>query len=199
MSVVAADQISSPTPTAEPQTPRCLLVVAHPRLDRSIVNAGLLKELDDTSEIEIHDLYEAYPDYQIDVDREQQRLASHDIIGLQFPLFWYAMPSLLKEWFDLVWLHGFAYGGGASQLVGKHLFCAISTGGDAQSYETGGYNGYSIPEFLRPIERTAALCRMRWAAPHILHNAPRMRGDRLSVARLAYREYLRERIAEAVR
>ena len=49
------------------------------------------------------------------MDEEQQRLADHDLIVLQFPLYWYTGPALLKEWLDLVWLQGFAYGesGGA--------------------------------------------------------------------------------------
>jgi glutathione-regulated potassium-efflux system ancillary protein KefG len=183
--------------SGEDQASGCLLVVAHPRLDRSGVNSALLEGLTGDGGVEIHDLYEAYPDYQIDVAAEQARLSRFRVIGLQFPLFWYAMPSLLKEWFDLVWLHGFAYGHGASALVGKHLFCAVSTGGDAGSYRAGGQNGHTIEEFLRPIERTAALCRMQWAAPHVLHDAPRMRGDRLSVAALAYGEYLRERLSGA--
>ena len=183
----------------EERRPECLIVVAHPRLDRSNVNAALLHGLAKDEIADVHDLYEAYPDYQIDVAAEQARLSRYRVIGLQFPLFWYSMPSLLKEWFDLVWLHGFAYGRGSPQLIGKYLFCAISTGGDAQSYGSGGHNGHSIDEFLRPLERTAALCQMVWSLPHVLHDAPRMRGDRLSVATLLYREYLRERLAEAAK
>lgn len=190
-----------PPATDEPPQNKegCLLVVAHPRLDRSVVNTALLDSLAGESFVEIHDLYETYPDYQIDVAAEQERLSQYAVIGLQFPLFWYSMPSLLKEWFDLVWLHGFAYGRGSSSLVGKRLFCAVSTGGDAQSYSAGGHNGYPIDDFMRPLERTAALCQMHWARPHIVHDAPRMRGDRLSMAALAYHAYLRERLAEANR
>lgn len=170
--------------------PSCLLIVAHPRLDRSVVNAGLLERAADIDDVEIFDLYEAYPDFQIDVAAEQGRLLRHDVIGLQFPLFWYSMPALLKEWLDLVWLQGFAYGASASCLAGKSLFCAISTGGDAQSYSAGGHNGYPAEDFLRPLERTAALCRMHWLSPHILHDAPRLQGRRLVEAQEKYRLYL---------
>lgn len=168
----------------------CLLVVAHPRLDRSSVNAPLVETAQASGLIEVHGLYETYPDYQIDIASEQARLLSHEVIGLQFPLFWYSIPALLKEWFDLVWLHGFAYGGTSPKLAGKRLFCAVSTGGDSASYEPGGHNGYSVEEFLRPLERTAALCRMEWLTPHILHDAPQLRGPRLAEAREGYRTYL---------
>lgn len=189
------------SPVAEvttPAEPTCLLVVAHPRLDRSVVNARLARTAGEWPKIEVHDLYEAYPDYQIDVAAEQERLLRHKVIGIQFPLFWYSVPALLKEWFDLVWLHGFAYGGSAPRLAGKTLFCAVSTGGDERSYRDDGRNGYSVEEFLRPLERTAALCQMRWAAPHLLHDAPRLRGERLEQAAQGYGRYLENLLRETV-
>lgn len=189
------------SPVAEettPVEPIGLLVVAHPRLDRSVVNARLAKTAAGLPEIEIHDLYQVYPDYQIDVAAEQERLLRHKVIGVQFPLFWYSVPALLKEWFDLVWLHGFAYGGSAPRLAGKTLFCAASSGGDERSYREDGRNGYSVEEFLRPLERTAALCRMRWAAPHLLHDASRLRGERLEQAAQGYGRYLDNLTRETV-
>lgn len=181
---------SGKEPTHVHMEQRCLIVVAHPRLDRSVVNAALTQTARRMPQVTVHDLYEAYPDYQIDVAAEQARLVSHDIIGLQFPLFWYSVPALLKEWLDLVWLHRFAYGGKKPKLAGKTLFCAVSTGGDAGSYTPGGHNGYGIDDFLKPLERTAALCQMLWAPPHILHDAPRLKDARLDSAVLDYSAYL---------
>ncbi|MGO4174929.1 NAD(P)H-dependent oxidoreductase [Bosea sp. RAF48] len=189
------------SPVAEetnPVEPTGLLVIAHPRLDRSVVNARLAKTAAEQPRIEIHDLYQAYPDYQIDVAAEQERLLRHKVIGIQFPLFWYSVPAVLKEWFDLVWLHGFAYGGSAPRLAGKTLFCAASTGGDERSYREDGRNGYRVEEFLRPLERTAALCQMHWAAPHLLHDAPRLRGEQLEQAAQGYRRYLDNLMRETV-
>ena len=34
------------------------------------------------------DLYAEYPRHDIDIDREQTRLLEHQVIVLQFPLFW---------------------------------------------------------------------------------------------------------------
>ena len=48
------------------------------------------------------DLYAEYPDYNISIEREQQRLVEHDVIIFQFPIYWYSTPALLKEWQDLV-------------------------------------------------------------------------------------------------
>lgn len=43
------------------------------------------------------------------VAREQERLRRADLLLLQFPLWWYSVPAVLKGWFDRVLAHGFAY------------------------------------------------------------------------------------------
>lgn len=156
-----------------------------------MVNSTLAAAARGVGGVKTHDLYDAYPDYQIDVGAEQRLLMQHDVIGLQFPLFWYSTPALLKEWFDLVWLHGFAYGGPSPRLTGKRIFCAVTTGGDAESYRAAGRNAHTILEFLRPIERSAALCGMVWEKPHVLHDAPRLTGDALRRAATGFDTYLR--------
>ena len=60
--------------------------------------------------VRLHDLYEAYPDFLIDVEAEQALLLEHDVIVFQHPVYWYSSPAILKEWQDLVLEHGFAYG-----------------------------------------------------------------------------------------
>ncbi len=42
----------------------------------------------------------------------------------------------------------------------------------AQAYGEGGHNRYAIEDFLRPVEQTARLCRMRWEPPFTIHGAP---------------------------
>jgi len=81
-------------------------------------------------DVTIVDLYAEYPDFCIDIDREQQRLREHDIIVFMFPLYWYSTPSILKEWQDLVLEHGFAYGHDGKELSGKKLLCALTAGGN---------------------------------------------------------------------
>jgi glutathione-regulated potassium-efflux system ancillary protein KefG len=149
-----------------------LLVFAHPALERSRANLLLSKTAATTAGVTFHDLYETYPDYVIDVEAEQIRLLAHDVIGLQFPFYWYSTPALLKEWLDLVWLHGFAYGKGGVKLQGKRLFVACTTGGPAEAYHQRGYNRFTMEEFLRPLEQTAHLCGMTWETPFVVHGAP---------------------------
>lgn len=152
-------------------TSRVLLVLAHPALERSRANRALAKAAKGLPGVTFKDLYETYPDFVIDIEAEQADLMKHDVIALQFPLYWYSTPALMKEWLDLVWLHGFAYGEDGVALKGKKLFVACSTGASAKAYHAHGYNRFSMDEFLRPLEQTAHLCGMEWETPFVVHGA----------------------------
>lgn len=161
----------SVTPATPRAAPGVLLVLAHPALERSRANRALAKAAKGLSGVTFKDLYETYPDFVIDIEAEQEALIKHDVIALQFPLYWYSTPALMKEWLDLVWLHGFAYGEDGVALKGKKLFVACSTGASAKAYHAHGYNRFSMDEFLRPLEQTAHLCGMEWETPFVVHGA----------------------------
>lgn len=127
------------TGSVTPATSGVLLVLAHPALERSRANRALAKAAKGLSGVTFRDLYETYPDFAIDIEAEQASLLAHDVIALQFPLYWYSTPALMKEWLDLVWLHGFAYGHDGVALQGKRLFVACTTGASAKAYHAQGY------------------------------------------------------------
>jgi len=56
-------------------------------------------------------------------------------------------------------------------LQGKEWVSAISTGGPAESYQSGGYNNYSMSELLKPLQQTANLIGMKFLPPFILHGS----------------------------
>ena len=150
---------------------RILLLFAHPSLDRSEVNRPLAEAVRDLRGVTLIDLYAEYPDFQIDIDREQQRLLGHDIIVFQHPLYWYSTPAILKEWQDLVLEHGFAYGTNGNALHGKIFFNAITAGGMEAAYRAEGYNHFTIRELLQPLEQMARLCGMTYLPPLALFDA----------------------------
>lgn len=164
-----------------------LLVLAHPALERSRANRALAKAVKSLPGVTFHDLYEVYPDFVVDVDLEQQRLLAHDTIALLFPFYWYSTPALLKEWLDLVWLHGFAYGKTGDALRGKRLFVACTTGGGQDLYAPEGGNRFTMDEFLRPLEQTAYLCGMDWEKPFVAHSASICDDAGLKSRAMAYR------------
>jgi glutathione-regulated potassium-efflux system ancillary protein KefG len=170
---------------------RVLVVFAHPVLERSRVNRRLLDEIRELAGVTIHDLYETYPDFTLDVRREQALLLEHDVIVFQHPFYWYSVPSILKEWQDLVLEHGWAYGDGGTALQGKVTLNAISTGGPPHVYRHDGYNRFTVRELLAPWDQTAYLCGMRFLAPFVVHAALKVASDEdLASSRATYRRLL---------
>ena len=98
---------------------KILVLFAHPRVDRSEVNVVLAQAARRVEGVTVVDLYAEYPTFEIDVEREQQRLLAHRVVVFQHPVYWYSCPALLKEWQDLVLEHGFAYGAEGRALEGK--------------------------------------------------------------------------------
>jgi glutathione-regulated potassium-efflux system ancillary protein KefG len=144
---------------------KILILFAHPRFENSRISRQLLVRIPASKNVTFHDLYENYPDFNVDIEREKELLVEHDVIIWHHPLYWYSAPPLLKQWIDMVLEYGWAYGTGGDKLEGKLIFNAITTGGDDGAYGLNGNNRYSIPEFLRPFEQTARLCLMEYLPP----------------------------------
>ncbi|QYJ96476.1 NAD(P)H-dependent oxidoreductase [Shewanella alkalitolerans] len=155
---------------SEPQQ-AVLLLLAHPSQHRSEVNLPLFELAKTIPGVTTVDLYGEYPEFDIDIEREQQRLLAHDVVIFQFPLYWYSTPAILKEWQDLVLEYGFAYGTDGNALKGKRFFCAITAGGKEEAYQAEGYNHFTLRQLLAPLEQTASLTGMRYLPPFALFGA----------------------------
>ena len=156
---------------------RIVVLVAHPAMAQSRVTRALMHAAARSAPadgIEVRDLYALYPDYLIDVPTEQALLADAGLVVWLHPVHWYSMPPLLKLWLDEVFAFGWAYGPGGQALAGKDLWLVASTGGPEESYHPAGYNRHFFDAFLPPYEQTAALTRMRWLPPLVLHGAHRV-------------------------
>ena len=169
---------------------KILILFAHPALEKSRVNRVLIEEAFKLDGITVHDLYEAYPNFDIDVSREQELLVANDVIVLHHPFFWYSTPAILKEWQDLVLTHGWAYGTGGDKLRGKLMLNALTTGGREHAYCREGYNMYSVRELLTPIAQTAHLCGVDYIAPFVAHGALHMSETDISNHAVDYRRTL---------
>lgn len=98
-----------------------------------------------------------------DIAEEQAKLLWADAVILQFPIWWYGMPAILKGWVDRVYARGFAYGVGTfagkkwgerfgeGVLKGRRAMTAVTLGGRAAQYGPRGVNG-SIDDILWPIQ-----------------------------------------------
>lgn len=165
-----------------------LVLFAHPALHRSRVQRALAKAVRDLEGVTFHDLYEAYPDFDVDVRREQALLAAHDTVVLQHPFYWYSVPPLVKQWLDLVLEHGWAYGANGTALRGKRLLCALSAGGREEAYCTEGHNRFTVRQLLAPIEQTACLCGVEFLDPFVVYGTHALGEPEIAAAAKAYAE-----------
>lgn len=173
---------------------KILILFAHPRFERSLNNSVLIQSISDIPEITFHDLYEKYPDFNIDIDFEKKLLAEHDIIIWQHPFYWYSAPPLLKQWIDLVLEFGWAYGPGGKALEGKIIFNAITTGGIREAYCREGHNRFTLRELLAPFEQTAFLCRMTYLPPFAMYGTHRITSSEKEDTAILYKNLLKSLI-----
>jgi putative NADPH-quinone reductase len=150
---------------------RVLVLYAHAAPQASRVNRRMIEAVTSLPDVTVNELYELYPDFVIDVAREQSLLAAAELVVMQHPIQWYGMPSLQKEWLDQVLEHGWAYGKNGNMLAGKRFMRALTTGGGVDAYGVHGEHGYPLAAFLPPYRQTALLCKMRWLEPLVLHGA----------------------------
>jgi glutathione-regulated potassium-efflux system ancillary protein KefG len=153
---------------------KILILFAHPLFEKSFVNQALVRHIPKSKNITFHDLYEEYPEFDIDVQREQALLQKHDIIIWHHPLYWYSCPPLLKQWIDMVFEYDWAYGKNGIALQNKLIFQAITTGEKKENYCEAGRDRYSIPELLEPFNQTAKVCNMHYLPPFVIHGTHQM-------------------------
>ncbi|WP_341959425.1 NAD(P)H-dependent oxidoreductase [Pseudomonas sp. RC10] len=150
---------------------RTLVIVAHPNIATSRVNSSWLNSLVNEKKFKIKNLIELYPNYAFDIDQEQQDLSEAERIILQFPLFWYSCPAILKKWMDDVFTPGFAYARHGDKLKGKELMLCISVGAPEDGYRATGFNNFTLDELLRPFQQTANYIKARFLPPFIFYQS----------------------------
>lgn len=153
---------------------KILILFAHPLFEKSFVNQELVRHIPISNHITFHDLYEEYPEFDINVKHEQSLLEKHDIIIWHHPMYWYSCPPLLKQWIDMVLEYDWAYGKNGNALKGKSIFQVITTGGAKENYCATGRDRFSIPELLEPFNQTAKVCRMNYLPPFVVHGTHKM-------------------------
>lgn len=158
---------------------KVLILFFHPRFENSRANRALTEALRNESSFSFRDVYELYPDFNIDVKAEQELLVQHDIIVWMHPFYWYSCPPLMKQWIDLVLAFRWAYGPGGEVLKGKKILNAITSGGGFDAYQHGGRNRFTYREYLIPFDQTATLCHMQYLPPFIVPGAPRLESTEL--------------------
>lgn len=96
-----------------------------------------------------------------DVRAEQEKVRWADTLVVQFPLWWFGMPAILKGWFDRVFTQGFAFGlhdpvsgrqrrYGDAALAGRRALTITSFGAREASMGPRGIHG-DVEQLLFPL------------------------------------------------
>lgn len=112
------------------------------------------------------------PDIRLELDRLQRA----DLLILQFPMWWFGMPAILKGWIDRVFVSGAVYGRSAmfehGKLRGKHAMVCVTTGAPAEAFGPGSLNG-DVLDLLAPLHRgVLAFTGMTVLPPHVACHVP---------------------------
>lgn len=152
---------------------KTLVILAHPNISESKINSAWINGANAPGQATIRNIYEIYPDGKIDVEVEQSLILSHDAILLQFPLYWFNVPPLLKQWLDDVLTPGFAYGSNTDdrKLTGIPIGFAVSAGIQSDDYRSNGRGLYTVKEFLAPLHATAHYIGAKTLEPFIFYGA----------------------------
>jgi NAD(P)H dehydrogenase (quinone) len=121
-----------------------------------------------------------------DIRVEQRKLVAADTLVLQFPLWWYATPAILKGWIDRVFAKGFAYGitdpadpartlrYGDGPLRDTRAQVITTTGSPAAAMGPRGING-QLDQVLFPLlHGTLWYVGMQVLQPLAIHGADRL-------------------------
>lgn len=86
-----------------------------------------------------------------EIAAEQAKLTRADMLILQFPVWWFGMPAILKGWADRVFARGYAYLPGrkydTGMFKGKLAMVATTTGTSADTYAPDGIDGDILTVF----------------------------------------------------
>ncbi|MBO0803107.1 MAG: NAD(P)H-dependent oxidoreductase [Nocardiopsaceae bacterium] len=139
-----------------------------------------------------------------DIRAEQDKLDRADLVVLQFPLWWFGMPAILKGWVDRVFIKGYAYSlpdperpgrslrYGTGGLAGKRALAVVTVGGAPEGYEPRGIDG-ALEHLLFPLlHGTFFYTGMAPLPPVAIYNANHMSDQDYKAAAAELRARLRD-------
>ncbi len=111
-----------------------------------------------------------------DIQQELDKLLWADLLVLNFPIFWFSAPAMLKGWIDRVLVSGVCYGGkrfyDQGGLAGKRALVTVTLGGREHMFGEGAIHG-PLEDMLRPILRgTLAYVGYDVLAPFVAWHVP---------------------------
>ncbi|MGX1085940.1 NAD(P)H-dependent oxidoreductase [Pseudomonas sp. AP3_22 TE3818] len=111
-----------------------------------------------------------------DIQQELDKLLWADLLILNFPVYWFSTPAILKGWIDRVLVSGICYGGkrfyDQGGLRGKKALVTVTLGGREHMFGDNAIHG-PLEDMLRPLLRgTLAYVGMDVLQPFVGWHVP---------------------------
>ncbi|MCR5536417.1 MAG: NAD(P)H-dependent oxidoreductase [Succinivibrio sp.] len=150
---------------------KTLIIVDHPQFDCSKVNRRWVEELKKyPDEFTVHNLQSSYVRHVIDPSKEHSLLENHGAVVLQFPLYWYNCPPLMKSWFETVFTPDWAYGK-QYKLEHKKIALAVSCGSAEEDYTEQGRHHRPVLDYLNSLVHSIEYVKADFAGLYTLYGA----------------------------
>ena len=129
-----------------------------------------------------------------DIQGELDKLLWADLLILNFPIFWFSAPAMLKGWIDRVLVSGVCYGGkrfyDQGGLAGKKALVTVTLGGREHMFGEGAIHG-PLEDMLRPILRgTLAYVGFEVLEPFVAWHVPYISAEARQDFLLGYEQRL---------
>ncbi|MVO84899.1 flavodoxin family protein [Streptomyces sp. p1417] len=131
-----------------------------------------------------------------DVAAEQEKVTWSDAVVLQFPMWWFGPPAILKGWIDRVFTAGFGYGPAVpppyseGALAGRRALVSVTAGARESAFSDRGVHG-RLADVLHPLQHGLFwFTGMAPLEPFAVYGANELPAERFEAARRAYEHRL---------
>ncbi len=129
-----------------------------------------------------------------DIQEELDKLLWADLLILNFPIYWFSVPAILKGWIDRVLVSGVCYGGkrfyDQGGLAGKKALVSVTLGGREHMFGEDAIHG-PLEDMLRPLLRgTLAYVGLDVLPPFVAWHVPYISAEAREQFLVGYHERL---------
>jgi glutathione-regulated potassium-efflux system ancillary protein KefF len=166
------------------------VINSHPYKNHSKAGQALLASIKDLPHVSLRDLYELYPDFYIDVKKEQEQLFASRLIVLQSPMHWYHVPALQSLWFEKVLSFDSSLGNHQKILMNKKVLWAVTTSSEESFFQAQEDRCFTLQQLASPLQQTFQYWGMQWLEPFVVYNSHKLSADELFQIGEKYRDRL---------
>ncbi|MFD0202440.1 MULTISPECIES: NAD(P)H-dependent oxidoreductase [Saccharothrix] len=132
-----------------------------------------------------------------DVTAEQEKVRWSDAVILQFPMWWFSVPAILKGWLDRVFTNGFAHGPAVpppysdkAAFGGRRALLSVTIGARETAFSERGAHG-RLADVLFPLQHGVLwFTGLVPLEPFVVYKSVDVPAERFAAAREEYRRRL---------